>query len=405
MNGLINGPHVRALNGDEELLAATKVFRTAMIGLPVLPRDRAVELNRLNNAGRTYGAFEADRLIGTTDSYAGTITVPGGNRVPHAAVTHVGVLPGHTRQGVAKALLVRQLKDARQRGEALVSLRAASASIYGRFGYAVASSAATIEVDAVNARLHVGVERGSVQLIDPDNAWHRMAVRYRSLLPERAGAIDRGAYWWRLQEMRQQGAPTLSHVAVRGEEGYVRYHAVPSANWFAERQRTIVVDDLIASSSETYAALIGHVLSLDLVHKVVLTARPTDDLLPWLLEDYRHSKATDLRDETWLRIVDTRIALDARRYSGDASLVIEVIDPLLPENTGRFQITANGAAPSDRKPDVTADIAALAAVYLGGARWWQLVQSCRAQARSVSAVAALDQLFATDAAPFCGTHF
>ncbi|WP_031363258.1 GNAT family N-acetyltransferase [Caballeronia sordidicola] len=397
--------HVRGLNGDEALLAAMKVFRTAMIGLPMLPRDQAVELNRLNDAGRTYGAFEDDRLIGTTDSYAGTIAVPGGERVPHAAVTHVGVLPGHTRRGVAKALLVRQLEDAAKRGEALASLRAASASIYGRFGYAVASSAATIEVDAVNARMHVDVARGSVQLIDTDDAWRRMPVLYRSLLPERAGAIDRGAYWWRLQELRQQGALTPSHVAVHGEEGYVRYHAVPSANWFAERQRTIVVDDLVAASPETYAALIAHVLSLDLVHRIVLTARPTDDLLPWLLEDYRHAKATDLRDETWLRIVDTRIALNARRYSDDASVVIDVTDPLLAQNNGRFQITSNGVVPSDATPDVTADVAALAAAYLGGTRWWQLVQSGRAQARSASAVTALDQLFSTDAAPFCGTHF
>ncbi len=229
-----------------------------------------------------------------------------------------------------------------RRGEALASLRAASASIYGRFGYAVASSAATIEVDAANARLYVDVERGSVQLIDMDEAWRRMPVLHRSHLPERAGAVDRGAYWWRLQELRQQGAPTPSYVAVRGEEGYVRYHPVPSVNWFSERQRTIVVDDIVAASHETYVALIAHVLSLDLVHRVVLTARPTDDLLPWLLADYRHAKTTDLRDETWLRIVDTHVALNARRYSGNASVVIDVTDPLLPQNNGRFQITSNG---------------------------------------------------------------
>lgn len=65
---LQSGLHLRGLSSDEELLAAMKVFRTAMIGLPMLPRDQALELNRLNDAGRTYGAFEDDRLIGTTDS-------------------------------------------------------------------------------------------------------------------------------------------------------------------------------------------------------------------------------------------------------------------------------------------------------------------------------------------------
>ena len=66
------------------------------------------------------------------------LTVPGGE-LPTAGVTVVGVLPTHRRRGVLRSLMRAQLDDAHERGEPLAALWASEESIYGRFGYGLAS--------------------------------------------------------------------------------------------------------------------------------------------------------------------------------------------------------------------------------------------------------------------------
>ena len=48
-----------------------------------------------------------------------------------------------------------------------------------------------------------------------------------------------------------------------------------------------------------------------------------------------------INDGVWVRPVDLGAALSARSYSGDlATIVLEVADALLPENAGRWGVTA-----------------------------------------------------------------
>jgi predicted acetyltransferase len=85
-------------------------------------------------------------------------------------------------------------------------------------------------------------------------------------------------------------------------------------------------------------------------------------------------------------------------------VVLEVTDALLPQNAGRYLISAAGAERTTAPADLTVDVAALAAVYLGGTRWWQLAAAGRV-AGPVVALALADDLFSTDRLPFAGTMF
>jgi GNAT superfamily N-acetyltransferase len=100
---------VRVLQGLQELVTAANVFRAAMVGLPNFGLSQEALVAELYEPGRAYGAFVDGQLIGTTDSYTSALRVPGGAELPHAAVTHVGVLPTHTRRGAATALLRTQI--------------------------------------------------------------------------------------------------------------------------------------------------------------------------------------------------------------------------------------------------------------------------------------------------------
>ena len=143
---------IRVLDSEDDLIAAANVFRTAMIGFPRMDLAPG-QIAQLLEPGRTIGAFVDDQLAGTADAVTSRLTLPGGTLVGHAAVTHIGVLPSFTRRGVATDLVRHQLRDVAARGEAVATLRASEATIYERYGYGVASSSQTVEVQTARAAL------------------------------------------------------------------------------------------------------------------------------------------------------------------------------------------------------------------------------------------------------------
>ena len=163
---------IRVLDSERDLVAAANLFRTAMIGFPPLAGLAPGQITTLLERGRTVGAFVEDQLVGTADAVTSGLTLPGGTIVGHAAVTHVGVLPSFTRKGVATDLMRHQLHDVAARGETVATLRASEATIYERYGYGVASSSQTIEVQTARAELRPGLGTGGpVRLLDAEQVW------------------------------------------------------------------------------------------------------------------------------------------------------------------------------------------------------------------------------------------
>lgn len=401
---------IRVLDGEDELLAAANVFRTAMIGFPPLPDLPPGQITKLLEPGRTIGAFVGGQLVGTADAVTSRMTLPGGVMVGHAAVTHIGVLPSFTRQGIATALIRHQLRDFAARGEVVASLRASEATIYGRYGYGVASSSRTVEVHTARAVLRRDVGTGGpVRLIDPALAWELLPRIYAENRSSRPGSIDRPEVWWQSLRLRTESSPQPYYVAVHGdpgaESGFARYRPVNTDRWFVSDQRTIAVEDFFAPTAEAYLGLLRFLLGLDLIDRVVFWMLPLDDPLPWLLADRRAARVTAVHDETWLRVVDVERALSARHYGGDGSLCIAVNDPVLPHNSACFAVNGDGAEPSERRAQLDVDVEGLAAVLLGGATWHDLALAGLARSDDPAALVVADRLFAVPVAPHAGFFF
>ena len=309
---------IRVLDTEDELIAAGNVFRAAMVGFPPLSNLAPGQITKLLERGRTIGAFVGGQLVGTADAATSGLTLPGGAIVDHAAVSHIGVLPSFTRRGIATDLMRHQLHDIAARGEVLATLRASEATIYGRYGYGVASSSQTVEVRTARAALRPDVGTGGpVRLLDVTQAWDVLPRIYADNRPSRPGTIDRPAVWWQVVRMRTESFSGPSYVAVHGEpgceSGFARYRPVDTESWFISDQRTIAVEDFFAPTTEAYLGLLRFLLGLDLIDRVVFWMLPVDDPLPWLLVDRRAVRVTAVRDETWLRVVDSEKALAARR--------------------------------------------------------------------------------------------
>ncbi|OBF54304.1 GNAT family acetyltransferase [Mycobacterium sp. 852002-53434_SCH5985345] len=401
---------IRVLDSEDELLAAANVFRVAMIGFPPLPDLPPGRIAALLEPGRTVGAFAGGHLVGTADAVTSRMTLPGGALVGHAAVTHIGVLPAFTRQGIATELIRHQLRDIAARGEVVASLRASEATIYGRYGYGVASSSQTVEVHTARAALRRDVGPGGpVRLIDATQAWELLPRIYAEHRPSRPGTIDRPDVWWQSLRLRTESSPQPSYVAVHGapgaESGFARYRPVDTERWFVSDQRTIAVEDFFAPTAEAYLGLLRFLLGLDLIDRVVFWMLPLDDPLPWLLADRRAARVTAVHDETWLRVIDVPRALAARHYSGDGAVTIAVKDAMVPDNSRRFTVTGGGAEPTDRRAQLAVDVEGLAGALLGGTTWRDLAIAGLVRADDPSAIAVADRLFAVPDAPHAGFFF
>jgi predicted acetyltransferase len=401
---------LKVLDSEDDLIAAANVFRAAMIGFPPMSGLRPGQITELLEPGRTVGAIVDGQLVGTADAVTSRLTLPGGAIVGHAAVTHIGVLPSHTRQGIASALIRHQFRDIAARGEVVATLRASEATIYGRYGYGVASSSQTLEVQTARARLRPDVGTGGpVRLIDTAHAWDTLPRIYAENRPSRPGTIDRPTVWWQGSRLRSELSSGAGYVAVHGqpgaESGFVRYRPVDTERWFVSDQRTIAVEDFFAPSAEAYLGLLRFLLGLDLIDRVVFWMLPVDDPLPWLLADRRAVRVTAVHDETWLRIIDVRAALSARRYVGDGTVTIAVNDSRLQHNSATFTIGRGGAEPTDRPPQLEVGVEGLSAVLLGGTTWRDLAVAGLARAHDPAALAAADQLFAWPDAPHAGFFF
>jgi predicted acetyltransferase len=401
---------IRVLDNEDELIAAANVFRITMIGFPPLSNLAPGQITTLLEPGRTVGAFVEGQLVGTADAVTSGLTLPGGAVIGHAAVTHVGVLPSFTRKGIATDLMHHQLHDIAGRGEVVATLRASEATIYGRYGYGVASSSQTVDVQTARAALRPGVGAGGpVRLLDAADVWDVLPRIYTQNRPSRPGTIDRPEVWWEGVRLRTESSSGPWYVAVHGapgsETGFIRYRPVDTEKWFISDQRTVVVEDFFAPTTEAYLGLLRFLLDLDLIDRVVFWMLPVDDPLPWLLLDRRALKVTAVHDETWLRIVDVERALTARQYAGGGAATIAVDDPLLPENSISVSIAGDGAEVTDQRPQLRVGVEGLASVLLGGATWRSLAAAGLARADDPAVVDTVDRLFGVHDAPYAGFFF
>jgi predicted acetyltransferase len=401
---------IRVLDSEDDLIAAVNLFRTAMVGFPPLSNLPPGQISKMLEPGRTVGAFVGGQLVGTADATTSGLTLPGGAIVDHAAVSHIGVLPSFTRKRIATDLVRHQLHDFAARGEVVATLRASEATIYERYGYGAASSSQSVEVQTARAALRPDVGAGGpVRLLDVAEAWDVLPRIYAGNRPSRPGTIDRPAVWWQGLRLRTESLSGAWYVAVHGEpgseSGFARYRPIDTDTWFVSDQRTIVVEDFFAPTTDAYLGLLRFLLGLDLVDRVTFWMLPVDDPLPWLLLDRRAVRVTAVYDETWLRVVDAQEALAARRYGGDGAVTVAVNDPLLPNNSASFTIAGDGAEKTDRRPQLHVGIEGLGAVLLGGSTWRGLAVAGLARADDPAALVAADQLFAVSDAPHAGFFF
>ncbi|HEX6700980.1 MAG TPA: GNAT family N-acetyltransferase [Gaiellaceae bacterium] len=372
------------------------------------PSEQSVDnLSTLLTPERLFAAFEDGAAVGGAGSFPFELTVPGG-RVRAGGITVVGVLPSHRRRGVLRELMRAQLDDLHERGEPVAYLWASESTIYGRFGYGMASLAGDINLMRDrSAYAHAFEPRGRVRLINRDEALDVIPPIYERVARETPGMFARTGEWWKRRaladpEWRRSGGGEMARavVEVGGEaEAYALYRLHPAFEQFSSVGKTDVIEALGDSPAAT-AEIWRFLFDVDWMSRIEASLLPVDHPLFFLLAEPRRMRFM-VTDALWVRLVDVGAALAARSYRGDGEVVLDVLDAFCPWNEGRWRVGGGGAERTDADPHLRLEIAALGSVYLGGFTFTELARASRLEELRPGALARADDLFRGDRAPWC----
>ncbi|MFF2371149.1 GNAT family N-acetyltransferase [Agromyces sp. NPDC058110] len=401
---------------------------------------RSLQVARQRNVRGVYDptAHDAAVPVATVDGWPSGLSVPGGRSVDAWAVSGVTVSPTHRRRGIARALLEAQLRYAREAGAALAMLTLTEATIYGRYGFGPATSAATLVVDRRRARWIGPDSPGRVQFVEPADLIAKAPAIARRAVARTPGEIDR---WPGFLE-RHLGLVDPSSASSRAirvaryddasgqPQGFVAYSIPREPNL----PGVIECDLLVAASDDAERALWRFLVEQDFVTEVRVRLRSVDEPLPWLLEDPRAASMHDVVDHLWLRVLDPAVALSAREYGASGTLTLEVTDALghaagafvldvagdgraevrrVDEARGAGEVpdAAGTASRSGRRSRAHAahglrlDVRELGSVYLGGVRPSVLARAGRIGELSPGSLALADRLFAAPRTPHLSIWF
>lgn len=356
-------------------------------------------------------AEAAGTLAGVHSSFGYTMRTPGGT-VPASGLTWVSVHPAHRRRGILSSMIADHFARSRARGEAVSTLIAAETEIYQRFGYGLGHR-------AYRVTLPRGLKLAPVEGSD------ELAVRLEDASPERHADAVRAVL---ARDTRPGGMAHIDDVLA-----FDALHDAPSERRSNERLRLAIVEDaegpaafavfrrtgawealapkgtgrVFAWAAGTPAAqrrLFSVLADLDLMASLTVETVAVDDPLLLWAPDIRALDAR-LRDQLWVRILDIKAALEARSYSGDADVVIEVADEHVAENAHAWRLQVRGGvaavsrAERDAQVDVRLGIRELSSAYLGGVTLREIGEAGLAHEARPGALDALSTAFAWTLAP------
>jgi predicted acetyltransferase len=377
------------------------------------PSDDDIQrFGRLLPDERLFAAFDGDRVVGGAGAFPVELTVPGG-RLRCAGVSVVGVLPTDRRRGVLRRMMEPQLRQARELGEPLAALWASEETIYGRFGYGMASTSLFVDADRHRVRIAPGrAAEGRVRLLDPEEAAKVLPALYERIARRSPGFVRRSRDWWEIRKLgdrpeQQRGAGPLVRALLERDGrpvGYALYRIAQTGTTPADWKKTVRVGEALGIDAAATRDVWRFLFEIDWTDRVEAFCLPVDHAL--VLEADRISMLKlSVWDGLWIRLLDVDAALRSRSYRPGRATVEITGDGLFADNHGRWTIDDGTVRRGRRRADVRLPVDALASAYLGGIPVTRLVEAGRGEELVRGGAARLDAVLAIDRQPWCPEIF
>lgn len=289
----------------------------------------------------------------------------GGKRVEMTGVASVAIAPHIRGQGAATYLMSSVVQEMASQGVALSTLYPAVQSLYQKVGYGIGGSRYTWRI----ATDHIQVGKPPLPWCQPQalkevsNQW--IALQHNRGRFHHQGILDRHPFLWqRLLKSPGEGssfAYTLGNVD--NPEGYLIAYQHRETNG-----AIMTIRDWAAPSRPAMESIWGLVHQQRSQVDAVQWAGGAVDPLALALPEQR-ARVTDVSH--WMvRILDLKQALEQRGYplGVDGELHLEVSDPLVAQNHGRFLLEIHrgeGRLSPGGRGEVALTIQDLASLYTG----------------------------------------
>ncbi|MGH2686246.1 MAG: GNAT family N-acetyltransferase, partial [Actinomycetota bacterium] len=312
---------IRALNEEDY----PRFFRATATGFGEKLSDATADRElRIMEPGRTFVAADGDQIVAGAASLPFQLTVPGGDPVPCAGVTSVTTLPTYRRRGLGRRVHHRMLEDAHERQEAVSYLWASEAAIYQRLGYGTGAMACAFNIDRHRTSFLADRDRpGRLRVVEMDEALKLFPDVYERVRPDRPGMTNRTPTWWKYGTQHAEehaGKDTAMFFAVYESEhsvdGYVWYTITEGWSHRGGPAHTLEVEELLGATDDAYLALWRYCFEVDLVAHIKGWKRPVDEPLLFMLVEPR-AFGFQIRDGSWVRIVDLPSAMEGRWYAAE----------------------------------------------------------------------------------------
>jgi predicted acetyltransferase len=371
--------------------------------------ERLERFSKVLDIERMHAAFEDGEIVGGGGAFTFDLSVPGGT-LPCAGVTVVGVYPTHRRRGVLRTIMDAQLRDVHERGEPIAALWASEETIYGRFGYGIASWAGEVKIAREWGAFTQPLERrGQTRFVTADEALDLVPPVWEALRRERPGVISRTREWWELRTLRvpdEEKANPKRFVVLDldGEtQAYALFRTHSGFDAGVSNARTEVIEAIGATPQAT-AELWRFLLDIDWTATFEASLLPPDHPLFLLLANPRRARYR-MGDALWVRVVDVEAALSGRAYAAEGSVVFDVRDAMCPWNEGRWKLESGSASRTTDAAEIALDVSALGSAYLGAVSFDQLRGAQRLEELLDGAVQRADAILGWRPLPWCPEIF
>lgn len=343
-------------------------------------------------------------------SWSPTTLNAGAGIVPAMVVNTAAVRSTHRRRGLLRELMTHHLALGRAQGNAYAVLTASEATIYGRFGFGVATRYVDWDIDTRRFALRpdVTVADGVVEVIDPASITPCFEQISNAFQRSYRGACGPQSMHRRFAE---GGWDIFLQGPAQGLRYLVHFNALGEPDGFAQFEHKGLEDDAPPAPSRVIAvcspdpaidrALWRALASFDIVERLSYGAAAVDDPLPWCLTDPWAINIKAVHDGVWLRLLDMEKAVAERGFESDGEITMRVDDAMgLCSGTWRIRVDAGRgtAARDDGEAEVALDISALARLWFGDVTASQLARAELIKGEA-SAVRRMSRLFATERGP------
>lgn len=376
---------------DQDAEKAWELDRVAFHGSEE-NRERYLRWFRPN---RCHGIFDGDRLValGAVWDFGQFF---GGRRVPMGGVSSIAVAPDQRGRGHARRILEALIAAMLARGEVISSLYPATTYLYRSLGWELAGAHTIRKIAPRRLRELPAPAAGRVRAGN-DADFAAIRACYDGCATETNGFLDPGDRWW--GSFREKGGREI-YVAENDEgrmRGFLVYRQLDGEYSALGGPWGVRVDAFVAAERDAALGLwrlLGDWSSQ--VDQIFYRTGPEDSLF-LLLPEQAGEVLADIR---WMtRIVDAPGAVAQRGFAQalEASVDLEIRDPLVAANEGRFTLSVSkgrGRLERGGGGGLELDIGALSSIYTGWGTTSLLARAGRLQGGSAAARSALDAVFA-----------